>query len=195
MTYDWIAAMGGTALCLLMSCGQREASSGTVPEEEFSGPMLRSIYLKAEQLNTPEAIDAWVSEVEAKRRNFSQAGPETITRGDTILEVSANLTEDEIILLHCQEPQGRYQQWYYLNLYQVPMLRELGREANGEYYERRFYYFKSDTLLRAEERRAANLSELSETEWASYQSRARGFDFRLDPAAVHRSALRLVQGE
>ncbi len=176
---------------LLGSCQTDPRGPGleTLPEEP-----VEHIYPGRTFLQTPALINGWVRQVNSEMDEFEKKGPYTIARADGNYEVTAMLAGGEIILLHTVTPGSLTQQWYYLNEYLVPTLREKGSTLDGEQFERCFFYFGPDQFLEAKERRAASDAALQEAHWYDYEP-ADPDDFRLDARAVRQSALDFVAGK
>ena len=154
---------------------------------------VEELYPPKDFLQSPSQIDGWVSYVNSKVSEFEQKGPVTIERQDGNYEVSAALAGGEIIMLYVVKPGGRVQQWYYLNQYLLPTLREKGRTPDGEHYERRLYYYGPERYLGGRERRAESAKDLETALWYKFipEEADKGL---LDVEAVRRSALDFVNG-
>jgi len=132
MKHLWIICL--PASLMFFSCqadkqdeGDRSVAQAASADEAAADTIrVTANYPDLSFLRGPAEIDAWVNYVNAHIQQYEQKGPYTIVRLDGNYEVTAFLAEGEIILLHCFTPGGLGQQWYYLNQYIVPTLRELG---------------------------------------------------------------------
>ncbi len=182
------------ALFVLLFLGSCQSDSRGPGLEALPEEPVEHLYPGRTFLQTPALINGWVRQVNSEMEEFENKGPYTIARAEGNYEVTAMLAGGEIILLHTVTPGSLTQQWYYLNEYLVPTLREKGSTLDGEHFERCFFYFGPDQLLEAKERRAGSEAALQEARWYDYQPAAPD-DFRLNPKTVRQSALDFVAGK
>jgi len=178
-------------LLILGACRPDTGGTGlaALPEEP-----VEHIYPGRNFLQTPALINGWVRQVNSEMDEFEKKGPYTISRPEGNYEVTALLAGGEIIILHTVTPGSLTQQWYYLNEYLVPTLREKGRTPDGIHFERCFFYAGPDRFLDGKERRAETESALQEARWYDYET-SDAADFRQDASAVRQSALNFVAGK
>ncbi len=154
---------------------------------------VNNLYPEPAVLYSPPVIRGWVQYVNSKLEEFEKKGAYTITRDDGNYEVTAWIAGGEIIRLYVLKPSTRVQQWFYLNRYLIPMLREVGPVGDtGDFYERIYYYTGTDSLIHARERRAETAGELSDADWYRYEPQG---ELAADPKALRRSAIKFIQGQ
>ena len=188
----------------MLSCGQdadqynqedaKVAAAAAADEAAIDTMKVTEIFPGMDFLSKPAAIDAWVRFVHSRQDQFEQKGPYTIVRVGGNYETTAYLFGGEIVHVYYVMPGGLSQRWVYLHHYEMPTMRELGRDGKGRYFERRFYYEPGNRLLAARERWANSGDELPAKPWRQYRPESEK-DIRVQPEAMRQDVLKLIAGK
>lgn len=159
--------------------GDTEAGTSTKGEE------------KVNPAAVVETVNQYVSSVQDQRDDLQKRGPLTITRGDSILEVTVFVEGGDPKLIFAQGANMDYQGYYFLENRQLVQLEELGQDE--KFYHRKFYYEK-DKLVEALEKEANEREKLTNRRFKSVMKRRYPEAFGFRAIEAYTSAMNLLMG-